>query len=152
LGLDEEPDMSTTNIRCRSCEATNRVRADRLADARCGRCKEALRPAHPLELDDQAFDALSAQAELPILLDLWSPTCGPCLRVAPDVARLAEQYEGKLLVAKIDVSRHPGVAQRLGVRGVPTFAVFQGGQPVSTQVGAMPLPQLQAFVAPYVAA
>ncbi len=143
--------MATLQVRCEACGGVNRVSAERVAQAKCGRCKAALRPSHPLEVDDQAFDALVANSQVPVMVDLWSPTCGPCLQVAPHVAQLAQAHAGELIVAKIDVSKHGAVAQRLGVRGVPTFAVFQGGQPVRQQAGAMPLPQLEAFVGPYLA-
>jgi len=142
--------MSATRIRCSSCQGVNRVRLDKLATARCGRCKAPLTPDAPLDVDDAGFDALVAHAETPVLLDLWSPTCGPCRMVAPDVAQLAADKAGQLIVAKIDVSAHPAVAQRLGVRGVPTFVVYDAGQVMRQQAGAMRREHLEAFVEPYV--
>lgn len=141
--------MAPLRVPCPNCQGVNQVAAGRLPKARCGRCKTPLRPTAPLDVDDATFDALVQGSDVPVLLDLWSPTCGPCLQVAPHVAELARHHAGEIVVAKIDVSRHPGVAQRLGVRGVPTFAVFQEGRPVRQQAGAMPLPQLEAFVKPY---
>ena len=141
--------MSHAQIRCPQCQGVNRVRPDKLGQAVCGRCKNKLTPSAPLDLDDAGFDALVRHAAVPVLLDLWSPTCGPCRMVAPDVARLAEEQAGKLLVAKIDVSRHPMVAQRLGVRGVPTFVVYRDGQVERQQAGAMRLQHLTDFVEPY---
>lgn len=144
--------MAPLRIRCHACQGVNNVAPDRLGKAHCGRCKASLTPDAPLDVDDATFDALVRGSDVPVLLDLWSPTCGPCLQVAPHVKELARQRQGELVVAKIDVSRHPGIAQRLGVRGVPTFAVFQDGRPVKQQAGAMPLPHLEAFVRPYLEA
>ena len=86
--------MSHAQIRCPQCQGLNRVRPDKLGQAVCGRCKNKLTPSAPLDLDDAGFDALVRHAEVPVLLDLWSPTCGPCRMVAPDVARLAEEQAG----------------------------------------------------------
>lgn len=72
------------------------------------------------------------------LVDLWAPWCGPCRMVAPIVEQLAEEYEGKIKVAKLNVDDNPATAARYQVRSIPTLIFFKDGQPVETVVGAYP--------------
>ncbi len=135
-------------VRCASCGQKNRVSPSRLPEVgTCGSCKASLAPiAHPIEADTATFDAVVAASPLPVLVDFWAPWCGPCRMAAPEVEKAAEALAGRALVLKVDTEKHPDVAQRLGIRGIPYFAVFHGGSKVAEQTGLVRAPQLIGLV------
>jgi thioredoxin 2 len=138
-------------FRCGSCGGLNRVLPDRLdADPTCGRCQSVLDlDAHPHEVDDDQLDRLVRGASVPVLVDFWAPWCGPCRVVAPHLVKLAERYAGRLIVAKVNVDNHKRTAGTLRVQGIPTLAIYEGGQLRHRQAGAVMGAQLDAFIAPY---
>lgn len=83
------------------------------------------------------FDAV-VQAEPLVLVDFWATWCGPCRMVAPVMEALAEKYDGKAVVGKVNVDEEPALAQRFGVMSIPTVVVLKNGQEVDRKVGAMP--------------
>ncbi|QLH34190.1 MAG: thioredoxin [Cyclobacteriaceae bacterium] len=90
-----------------------------------------------IELTDSTFDQ-AINSEKPVLVDFWAEWCGPCKMIGPVVEELAGDYEGKAVVAKINVDENPQVTARFGVRNIPTLLVFKNGQVVDKQVGAVP--------------
>lgn len=138
-------------FRCDHCGGLNRVSAERLNDgARCGRCHTALETAaRPFAVDDDALERLVRSSPVPVLVDFWAAWCGPCRAVAPHLETLARKHAGRLLIAKVDVDRHKRTAGALGVQGIPTLAVYQGGKLVKSEAGARTGPALEQFVAPY---
>ncbi|PAS98051.1 MAG: thioredoxin [Candidatus Dactylopiibacterium carminicum] len=88
-----------------------------------------------LEVSEETFENDVLASKLPVLLDLWAPWCGPCKAVAPVLNNLAPEYEGALVIAKLDVEKYPAVQKRLGVRGIPTLILFREGKEVSRVVG-----------------
>jgi thioredoxin 1 len=88
-----------------------------------------------IEVNELNFDAEVLKAEHPVLVDFTATWCGPCKVLAPIVAKLADEYEGKVKVAKLDIDGSPNLAQRYGIRGVPTVIVFQGGEKKAQHVG-----------------
>ena len=94
--------------------------------------------SHPVDVTDDTFDADVLKAEVPVLVDFWADWCAPCKMIAPIVEDLAEEYDGRVKFAKLDVDSNPRTAMSYGVRGIPTLLVFKDGVPVNQVVGAVP--------------
>ena len=93
---------------------------------------------HPIHVTDDTFDAEVLKAEVPVLVDFWADWCAPCKMIAPIVDDLAEEYDGRVKFAKVDVDANPNAAMKYGIRGIPTLLVFSGGSPIDQVVGAVP--------------
>ena len=98
----------------------------------------------PIEVTDQEFQSKVVDAAGPVLVDFWAPWCGPCRAVAPVLEELAGQYADRLTIVKVNTDENQLHAGRLGVRGIPTMILFQGGREIDRVVGALPKPALQA--------
>ncbi|MBX3465424.1 MAG: thioredoxin family protein [Planctomycetes bacterium] len=135
-------------FRCPACGGINRVAAERRDDRPvCGRCRGPLDlRATPVDVDDDALERLVRASPVPVLVDFHATWCGPCRMVAPVVADLAAERAGSLIVVKVDTDRHTRHAAQVGVRGVPTFAVYRGGALVAVEAGALPRPRLEALI------
>ncbi|MGK7906872.1 MAG: thioredoxin [Synechococcus sp.] len=91
-----------------------------------------------VDVKDDSFETEVIGSDLPVLVDFWAPWCGPCRMVAPVVQEIAEQYDGKVKVVKMNTDENPKVASEYGIRSIPTLMVFKGGQKVDVVVGAVP--------------
>ena len=89
------------------------------------------------EVTDATFEAEVLKSSLPVLVDFWAPWCGPCRAVAPVVDEIANDYNGKLKVLKINTDENPKTAQSYRISGIPSLMVFKNGQPVEQVVGAV---------------
>jgi thioredoxin 1 len=96
---------------------------------------------------DLTFAADVLAAERPVLVDFFAGWCGPCQTLAPILETIAEEQAGRIEVVKLDVDANPETTNRLGVRGLPTLVLFKNGQPVASQVGALPKARLKAWLA-----
>lgn len=139
--------MNPLTLPCAHCNALNRVPAERLEQQPiCGRCKQALFNAHPLTLTTGNFDALALRGDLPVLVDFWAPWCGPCVGFAPTFVAAAHTFEPRLRLAKLDTQAQPDIAQRFGIRSIPTLIAFHRGRELTRQSGALSAGQLRQFI------
>lgn len=135
-------------IGCPECGRKNRIDLSKLpSTGQCGACGEKFgNIAVPIDADTRTFDEILRTSSLPVLVDFWAPWCGPCKRAAPEVARAAKQLGGRALVVKVDTEKNQDVAQRLGISGIPYFAVFRNGRKVAEQTGLVDANRLVALV------
>lgn len=98
------------------------------------------------ELSDASFEAEILQSPTPVLVDFWAPWCGPCRVVGPIVEELAQQYQGRIKVAKMNVDNNPVTPGKYGIRGIPTLILFKNGEAVDQIVGAVPKGQIEAML------
>lgn len=99
-----------------------------------------------LAVTDDSFDADVLQSSTPVLVDYWAEWCGPCKMIAPALEELAEEYEGKIQIAKLNIDENPATPPKYGIRGIPTLMLFKNGDVEATKVGALSKSQLSAFL------
>lgn len=134
--------MNSIVIACSSCGSKNRIPADKQhLGPKCGNCKTAISLAGfavPVELDDSTFSGFISRAAKPVMVDFFSPGCGPCRMLAPLIDTMARKFYGRVIIAKLDTSRNQMTAARYRIRGVPTLLFFNSGQLVNQVTGALP--------------
>ena len=93
---------------------------------------------HVKTVTDASFEADVLQSDVPVLVDFWAPWCGPCRIVAPILDRIADDYAGRVTVAKVNVDENPAISMEYGIRSIPTIALFRGGEVIGGVMGAAP--------------
>jgi thioredoxin 2 len=148
-----QPDATRTDahkitVRCQFCDTWNRVLADRASDRpKCGKCGKPMLIDRPIALNDETFARTIAESDVPVVVDFYADWCGPCKMMAPTLDDFARRRAGEALVLKLDTEAEPALAQRFGIRGIPTLIAFRNGQEVRRHVGVADARTLEALTA-----
>ncbi len=102
-----------------------------------------------VEVNDSNFEEVVLKSDKLVIIDFWAEWCGPCRMVAPIIEEISEEYDGKVLVAKVDVDSNPGISSKLGIRNIPTVMFFKDGEMVDKQVGAVPKSNFVSKIEPF---
>lgn len=120
---------SFTHVLCPTCRKLNRVPPERLTEqANCGNCHRPLFAGHPVEVNEEEFQAHVRRDDLPLLVDMWAPWCGPCRMMAPHFERAAALLEPRVRLLKLDTDRAQASANHYGIRSIPTLLLIHRGK------------------------
>jgi thioredoxin 2 len=142
---------ATNHILCPRCQRINRVPNDRPARrAKCGACREPLFAGRPTAVDEAGFERHLRQDDIPVLVDMWAPWCGPCRSMAPMFERAAAALEPDVRLLKLNVDEAQATASRLGITGIPALLLFHKGRVVGRTAGAMSAEKIVAWTRAHV--
>lgn len=123
---------------CGHCAQVNRVSRNKPASAaRCGACHEPLFDGHPANVDEAQFDKHATRSDIPVLVDVWAPWCGPCRQMAPHFERAAQMLEPDVRLVKVNADTSPRISVQYNIRGIPTLLLLRGGKVIAQTAGAM---------------
>ncbi|WP_315720659.1 MULTISPECIES: thioredoxin TrxC [unclassified Bradyrhizobium] len=136
----------TFQLVCGQCGQINRLPAGRApTQGKCGKCHAPLFSGHPIEVDQAAFERHVAHSDLPLLVDVWAPWCGPCRAMAPMFARAAQELEPHVQLLKLNSDEAPDVSAKFGISGIPTLLLLQKGRELQRISGAMDSQRIVAW-------
>jgi thioredoxin 2 len=136
----------TFQLVCGQCGQINRLPAGRApTQSKCGKCHAPLFSGHPIEVDQAAFERHVAHSDLPLLVDVWAPWCGPCRAMAPMFARAAQELEPHVQLLKLNSDEAPDVSAKFGISGIPTLLLLQKGRELQRISGAMDSQRIVAW-------
>lgn len=135
------------HIVCPHCAKTNRVADDKsAAEAKCGNCAKPLFDGHAADVSGKAFEKQIAKSDVPVLVDVWAPWCGPCRAMAPAYEAAAQALEPNVRVIKLNSDNEQQISARLGIRGIPTMILMRHGKEIARTSGAMQKDQIVGWV------
>jgi len=137
---------------CAGCGALNRIGTAPAGTAPvCGKCKARLDVSgEPRAVGGAQLDSAVRNSPVPVLVDFWAPWCGPCRTAGPIFADLGRRKAGDLLVLKVNSDEEQEVSARLGIRAIPTFVLFLGGQEIARHSGVLPAAEMERWVSGHV--
>jgi len=139
--------MSKINVVCPHCGGVNAIPIkESYTKAACGHCKGSLLDTKPLAVNTESFDRLMLNDERLIIADFWAPWCGPCRSMAPSFEEAARSFPLKAQFIKINTEELQQLGARFGIRSIPTVIAFKNNRIIDQFSGALPTPQIIAFV------
>ncbi|WP_257165504.1 thioredoxin TrxC [Bradyrhizobium sp. SRS-191] len=136
----------TFQLVCGHCGQINRLPAGRApGQGKCGKCHRPLFSGQPIEVDQAAFERHVAHSDLPLLVDVWAPWCGPCRAMAPMFARAAQELEPRVQLLKLNSDEAPDVSAKFSISGIPTLLLLQKGRELQRISGAMDSQRIVAW-------
>ncbi len=133
-------------IVCGACGQINRVPQARPAgEARCGGCHKPLFTAHPIDVDEAAFERQLTHSSIPILVDVWAPWCGPCRTMTPMFEQASAALEPEVRLLKLNADHAPKSSARFGIRSIPTLLLMRSGTVIARNAGVMNADQIVAW-------
>lgn len=134
-------------LTCPHCQTKNHVpEAAARLDPSCSQCTKSLLSGEVVELSEANFDAVVSGIELPVLVDFWAPWSGPSRMMAPQLSQAAKQLKGRALMVKVNSDANPRLAQRFGIRSIPTLTQLRAGHEVQRISGALQAPQILDWI------
>ncbi|MES2407014.1 MAG: thioredoxin TrxC [Pseudomonadota bacterium] len=136
------------NLVCPSCQAVNRIPAERVDQApKCGKCGASMHAGLPLDLSTNNFDRFITRNDLPVLVDFWASWCGPCKMMAPAFKQVATEVATQVRFAKLETEAEQAVAARYNIRIIPTLILFKNRTEAARMSGALDASGLKRWLA-----
>jgi len=142
---------NTKHIVCPSCDAINRIPAEKIeANPSCGKCHKPLFNNRPVKLHSGNFQKHLKRNEIPVVVDFWAPWCGPCKMMAPAFEQAAADLAPLVRLAKLNTEDEQSIGAQLNIRSIPTLVIFKNGREVARQAGVMSAADIKSWVRKYI--